>query len=125
MTHAEIKTMLASVGVPTAYYQFPEDTGQQPPFICFFYNYNNDFLADDTNYQKIEHLIVELYTDNKDFELEAAVEAALSLNGLVYSRDEEYLGDEQMQLVVYEMDVVITEPAAEPTAAETEEQSNG
>lgn len=125
MTHAEIKTMLASVGVPTAYYQFPEDTGQQPPFICFFYNYNNDFLADDTNYQKIEHLIVELYTDNKDFELEAAVEAALSLHGLVYTRDEEYLGSEQMYEVVYEMDVVITEPAAGPTAAETEEQSNG
>ena len=125
MTHAEVQTMLASVNIPTAYYQFPDNTGQQPPFICFFYSNNNDFLADDTNYQKIEQLIVELYTDNKDFELEAAVEAALSLNGLVYTRDEEYLGSEQMYEVVYEMDVVITEPAAEPTAAETEEQSNG
>ena len=125
MTHAEVQTMLESVNIPTAYYQFPDNTGQQPPFICFFYSNNNDFLADDTNYQKIEHLIVELYTDNKDFELEAAVEAALSLNGLVYTRDEEYLGSEQMYEVVYEMDVVITEPAAEPTAAETEEQSNG
>ena len=109
MTHAEIKTMLASVGVPTAYYQFPEDTGQQPPFICFFYNYNNDFLADDTNYQKIEHLIVELYTDNKDFSLESAVEAALTTHGIVYTRNEEYLGSEQMYLVVYESDVIITE----------------
>lgn len=109
MTHAEVKTMLASVGVPTAYYQFPEDTGQQPPFICFFYNYNNDFLADNENYQKIEHLIVELYTNNKDFAKEAAVEAALSSHGIVYTRNEEYLGSEQMYLVVYESDVIITE----------------
>ena len=124
MTHAEVQTMLASVNIPTAYYQFPDNTGQQPPFICFFYSNNNDVLADITNYQKIEHLIVELYTDNKAFELEAAVETALSLKGLVYSRDEEYLGSEQMYEVVYETDVVITEPAAEP-AADTEEQSNG
>lgn len=109
MTHAEVKTMLASVGIPTAYYQFPDNTGQQPPFICFFYNYNNDFLADDKNYQKIEHLIVELYTDNKDFSLEAAVEAALSSHDIVYTRNEEYIDSEQMYLVVYESDVIITE----------------
>ena len=125
MTHAEIQTMLASVGIPTAYYQFPDNTGQQPPFICFYYPTNNDFLADDLNYQKIEHLVVELYTDNKNFALEAAVEAALTLHGLVYTRDETYLDSEQMNEVIYEMDVVITEPVAEPTAADTEEQSNG
>ena len=109
MTHAEVKTMLASVGIPTAYDQFPDNTGQQPPFICFFYNYNNDFLADDKNYQKIEHLIVELYTDNKDFSLEAAVEADLSSHDIVYTRNEEYIDSEQMYLVVYESDVIITE----------------
>ena len=109
MTHAEIQTMLESVGIPTAYYQFLDNTGQQPPFICFFYSNNNDFLADDQNYQKIEHLIVELYTDNKDFELEAAVEAALTSGGFVYTRSEEYLDSEQMQMVVYETDVIITE----------------
>lgn len=109
MTHKEVATMIASVGKPYAYYQFPDDTGQQPPFICFFYSNNNDVLADDTNYQKIEHLVIELYTDNKDFALEASVEAALNLNGLVYSRDEEYLDSERMFEVVYESDVVITE----------------
>lgn len=109
MTHKQVATMIASVGIPYAYYQFPDDTGQQPPFICFFYSTNNDVLADDTNYQKIEHLVIELYTDNKDFGLEASVEAVLNLNGLVYSRDEEYLDSERMFEVVYESDVVITE----------------
>ena len=109
MTHAQVASMIASVGVPYAYYQFNNKTAQEPPFICFFYPNNNDFLADDSNYQKVEHLVVELYTDNKDFELEATVETVLSANGLVYSRDEEYLDDERMFEVVYEMDVVITE----------------
>lgn len=109
MTHKQIAQMVASIGVPYAYYQFPDDTVQQPPFICFFYPNNNDVLADNTNYQKVEHLVIELYTDNKDFALEASVEAVLNLNGLVYSRDEEYLDSERMFEVVYETDVVITE----------------
>jgi len=115
MTYAQVKTMLCTIPldtsttIPTAYYQFPDDTPQQPPFICFFYSNSNDVLADNTNYQKIEHLIVELYTDNKDFTLEAAVEAVLSSNGLVYTRDEEYLDSERMQEVIYETDVIITE----------------
>ena len=124
MTHSQIATMISSVGIPYAYYQFPDDTGQQPPFICFFYPNNNDFLADDTNYQKIEHLVIELYTDNKDFGLEASVEAVLNLNGLVYSRDEEYLDSERMFEVVYEMDVVITEDEPTPVT-NTEENLNG
>lgn len=111
MTHAEVATMIGSVGLPFAYYQFPNDSGQEPPFICFYYPNNNDVIADNSNYQKVEHLIIELYTDNKDFDHEAAIEAVLSSNELVYTRDEEYLGSERMFMVVYETDVIITEEA--------------
>lgn len=109
MTHAEISTMLNSVGIPTAYYQFPDNTGQQPPFICFYYSYNNDVLADNTNYQKVERLVIELYTDNKDFSLESSVESVLNSNGIVYTRNEYYIDSERMFEVVYESDVIITE----------------
>ena len=115
MTYKQVKNMLSTIPlgtsstIPTAYYQFPNDTPQEPPFICFFYPNNNDFLADNSNYQKIERLVIELYTDNKDFTLEAAVEAVLSVNGLVYTRSEQYLDSERMQMVIYETDVIITE----------------
>ena len=108
MTYKEINTMVSSIGLPYAYYQFGE-TGQAPPFVCFFYSNDNDFKADDSNYQKIEHLIIELYTDNKDFELEATVESTLSQNGIVWTRDEEWIESERMLEVIYEMDVVITD----------------
>lgn len=108
MTTKEVAAMVEEIGVPYAYYQFPEDTGQETPFICFFYSYNNDVKADNRNYQKIERLIIELYTDNKDFDLEHAVETVLASHGLVWSREEEWIESERMLEVVYEMDVVIT-----------------
>ena len=126
MTTQEVAAMVASIGIPYAYYQFPEGTAQATPFACFFYAYNNDLKADDSNYQKIEHLILEVYTDNKDFELEATVEAALASYGMVWSRTEEWIDSERMLEVVYEMDVVITESDPEPTTTEnTEVNSSG
>ena len=115
MTYQEISTMISQIGVPTAYYQFPEGTDTAPPFVCFFYARDNDFKADNSNYQKIEHLIIELYTDNKDFALEAAVESVLGSNGLVWMKEEQWLDTERMLEVVYETEVIITE----------EEETNG
>ena len=108
MTYKEVASMVAEIGLPNAYYQFKE-TIQGPPFVCFFFTNANDFLADDVNFQKIEHLAVELYTDEKDYSLEAVVEDVLEGHCLVYLKQEEYLDSEQMHITVYEMDVVITE----------------
>ena len=109
MTTQEVAAMVAEIGVPYAYYQFPEGTGQETPFICFFYSYNNDVKADNRNYQKIERLIIELYTDNKDFDLERRVESVLASHDMVWSREEEWIDSERMLEVVFEMDVIITE----------------
>lgn len=107
MTYKEVADVIAQMGVPFAYYQFKE-TLQGPPFVCFFYTGDNDFLADDKNYQKIEHLAVELYTEEKDFSLESMAELVFEENGLVYTKDEEYLDSESMHMTLYEMDVIIT-----------------
>lgn len=103
--------MIRSIGFPFAYYQFPEGTAQAPPFICYFYSGDNDFKADNSNYQKIEHLNIELYTDEKNFEAEAQIENVLKSAGLVWSRSEEYIGSERLYLVVYELDIMITQEA--------------
>jgi hypothetical protein len=108
MTYKEISAMIGEIGLPYAYYQFPDNTELQPPFICFLFDEDNDFIADGINYQKIRNLTVELYTDNKDFELEEAVETALNEHGLVYDRSETYLDSERMNMVTYTTDVLIT-----------------
>lgn len=109
MTREEIATMIGGIGVPFAYYQFPDNTGQNPPFICFYFSESDDLYADDSNYQKIDRLIVELYTSNKDFDLEDAVETTLNYNGLTWTRSEQYLDSEKLWMEVYETNVIITE----------------
>lgn len=100
--------MVASIGVPYAYYQFPEGTAQPTPFVCFYFDSSNDLYADDTNYQKIRPLTIELYTDNKDFALEATVEGILSSNGFTFARSESWIDSERMNMVSYTTSVVIT-----------------
>ena len=109
MTFKQVAKMIKDIGLPFSYYQFNNDTAVAPPFICYFYTGDNDLFADDSNYQKIENLVVELYTDEKDFANEALIETALNDAGLVYSREESYLDSEKMYMVIYSCGVVITE----------------
>lgn len=109
MTLKELSLMIKGIGLPYAYYQFPEGTEQEPPFICFLLNRSNDFVADGKNYQSISELRIELYSDNKDFDLEKSVETVLNNNGFVYEREETYLDSERMNMVVYSTNIVLTE----------------
>lgn len=107
MTRAEVYTMLCTVNVPVAYHHFAENTGQQPPFICFYYPYDDDFKADNANYRRIDTLFVELYTNNKDFSLEESLEAVLTGAGLVWRKTEEYISAEKMYMITYTTEVLI------------------
>ena len=109
MTYKEVAAMVGSICVPFAYYQFPEGTAQACPFICFYFTDSNDLAADNTNYQKIRPLSIELYTDNKDFALEHTVETVLNQYGFVYTREETYLDSEKMNMVVYSTEIIVTE----------------
>lgn len=107
MTYQEIFIALSGIGVPVAYHHFDEGTGQQPPFICFYYAGSNDVYADNQNFQRIDSLIVELYTDNKNFTLEAATESVLASSGFTWTKEETYIDSEKMYEVIYTMEVVI------------------
>lgn len=109
MTRKAISDMVKSIGLPYAYYEFPDDTQQEPPFVCFFLPESDDLFADNQNYVGISRLYVELYTDEKDFAQEAAVEGVLASNNLTYRKVEEYIGSEKMWQITYEMEVIIDE----------------
>lgn len=109
MTYQEVAALLASIGLPTAYDHFEVGNAADPPFICFYFEGSDDLAADNTNFQRIRPLTVELYTDNKDFALEERVEAALNGAGLVFSRSETYIDSERMYEVVFTTDIIISE----------------
>lgn len=107
MTREEVYSMIQSIGLPCAYYQFPDDTPQIPPFICWFFSPDTDVFADDQNYVDKEVLNVELYTKNRDFELEKAVEVVLNSNGFTYAKDASRVDSEHIWQISYESEVII------------------
>ena len=108
MTTQEISAMVAEVGIPFAYKEFTQDTAKSPPFLCFFLDGSDNFDADDRVFQRVETLVVELYTDAKDFSLEEAVERIFDAHSLPWEKDETYIGSEQLHETIYTLDVLIT-----------------
>lgn len=109
MTYQDVASMIGSIGLPYAYDHFTDETGRELPFICFIYPETDDFIADNKNYAKIRRLQIELYTANKDFDLEARVEAVLEAAGLVYNGNGDFLNTEQMYMQTYNTEVLIDE----------------
>lgn len=99
--------MIDETGLPNAYYQFTRKTAQEPPFICFYFPDDDDFLADDENYVGIMELRIELYTNNKDFKLEKKVAKVLKAHELVYTKSETYIESERMYEVIFETEVIL------------------
>ena len=95
------------VNIPVAYYEFEQATEKGPPFICYFEAGSDDVMADNVNYQRVRSMIVELYTDYKDFALEKKVEDAFITNGIKFSKSEAYISSEKMFQITYSMEVVI------------------
>lgn len=107
MTFKEIAALIKSFNLPYAYYQFPEGTAQEPPFVVYFFSQSDDVYADDLNYQDIRVLNIELYTAEKDFALESSIEATLKNNNLTYYKEENRIDSEQMWQIAYEMEVLV------------------
>ena len=86
MTYQEIAQMIESIGLPYAFYQFPDDTEQAPPFICFLYDYNYTYA---------------------DVPLESAVEAVLGEHEMTWSKESVFIDSERMWQTSYSMEVFI------------------
>lgn len=106
MNGIELKEFIASLGLPYAYYEFTNQTAVAPPFICYYLADSSDFAADGINYSKIRQLVIEVYTEAKDFELEARVETALTAAGIFFTRDEDSIDTEQMYMVTYTSEIL-------------------
>ena len=109
MTYEEISEMLESIGLPYTYYQWAENSAPALPYIVFYYPGSNNFIADNKAYCKIAKLNVEFYSEEKDFDTEASIEAVFEQNDLVYTKTEQYIESDQMYEVLYQMEVNINE----------------
>lgn len=96
---------LLKVVYPTAYLDFPEEEEPDPPYICYYDTGSNNFVADNKVYHLVTSINVELYTKGKDETAEAAVEAVFSANDLPWQKTIEFLEDENIFIVTYNLEV--------------------
>lgn len=108
MTRAEVQNLMASFGLPTALNHFPADRIETiaPPFIVFDYPESDDFVADNSNYLKVDALSVDLYTETMDFELMDRIGDALSAAGFVYDVTRTWITSEKMYQISYTTEVI-------------------
>ena len=105
MSHEEVMAMLSELNIPFAYDHFAEGESPEPPFICFLFPGSDNFSADNVVYAAFEELHIELYTDEKDPELEVSVESVLSEHELFWQKTEVWIESEKLYEVLYRMTV--------------------
>jgi len=105
MTHNEIFEMLEETGLAVAYDHFAEGESPDPPFICFLFPESDNFSADNAVYAEFQVLDVELYTDEKNPELEDKLETIFNNYELFWNKSEVWIESEKMYEVLYQMTV--------------------
>lgn len=95
----KIYDVLKSLGIPCAYGMFKDR--QNPPFIVYLGNGQDQFHADDTVYSKTNLYQCEYYFKKKDEDEENEIEEAFLENGYIYSKSEDVFVEDENVFVIY------------------------
>lgn len=101
MTIQDVYIRLRSTGLPVAYYAF--QSRQEPPFIVYLTDGDNNFSADGRVYFSAHKIRVELYTQEKDQSAEAQIEDAFA--DIFYTKEQVFIDSEGVYETIYEMEV--------------------
>lgn len=105
MTLPELKDKLKSLNLPIAYLCFAVGQVPELPYIVYYVDEDIGFYADDTVYYEGYAVTIEVYTDQKDLQLEKKVKQLLNNNELQYESYESFLESENMYLKAYEIEI--------------------
>lgn len=99
----ELVKILEKLEIPIAYNHF--STVQKPPYLVYRVTSSNNFIADNKVYKKIRKVDLELYTENKNEELEQKLETILCENEMAFECFETYIESENVYQVIYEISI--------------------
>ena len=97
--------MMAEIPFPSAYDHFAEGESPEPPFITYLLPGSDNFAADGKVYFRVTEVHIELYTDEKNPEVEARVEAVLDEYGIFYDKTEVWIESEKLYEVLYSFEM--------------------
>ncbi|MBQ1297454.1 MAG: hypothetical protein IIY21_25650 [Clostridiales bacterium] len=104
MTLKELNDALKSINGfsnKVAYRAFPVGKAPKLPFICYLATSTDNFDADNSVYQVLQGVDVELYTAKKDIATETLIEAKFAELNIVWNKYEEWLDSEECYEIVY------------------------
>lgn len=102
----EFKAELEKLEIPIQYRAFQVGHAPSLPYLIFYENDSDNVFADNHNYYDVLNVVCELYTDEKDIELETKLQKLLYDLEIQYNSTETFIDSENMYLKAY--DVVIT-----------------
>ena len=105
MTLPELKALLGTLKLPITYHHWA--VGQVPPlpYILYYADEDNNFYADDQVYFEGYAVTIEIYSKEKNLELETKVKELLNNNKIPYGSYEDFLDTENMYLKAYEINI--------------------
>lgn len=106
MTLKQLKQILDTTGYPVAYKMFSKQTTPSLPFIVYFETNSDNFKADNRVYQKVSKINIQLYTKAKSELAQKTLEDILDQNDIVYESYEDYLVEEKVFLISYEIEIL-------------------
>ena len=109
----DLMQLMEEIGLPFAYDHFAEGESPEPPFITFLLPGSDNFAADGKVYLKINEVHIELYTDEKNPETEALVEAVLDAHEIFYDKSEVWIESEKLYEVLYSFESEVKDYAYE------------
>ena len=109
----DLMQLMEGIGLPFAYDHFAEGESPDPPFITFLLPGSDNFAADGKVYWKINEVHIELYTDEKNPETEALVEAVLDAHEIFYDKPEVWIESEKLYEVLYSFESEVKDYAYE------------
>lgn len=106
MNLSEFFEKLKTIGLPVTYEVWEKGNVPGLPYIVYYQTGKNPWYADNKPYYLTNTVTVELYTDYKDEELEASIEAFFdSQNITLSSINETFWTDEHLYEVAYEFEI--------------------
>lgn len=100
---ADLYGRLKGLGIPVAYRFFPKDEPPTIPFLVYYRNGTTSLIADNHNYFMAPYVVVELYCDVRDDQLEIALEAIFEEMDVPFEKYDAYIEEEELELVGYDI----------------------
>ena len=98
MTLPELKKKIDTLGIPVAYHCFAPGQVPELPYIVYYSDDDVGFYAECA-------VTIEVYSAQKDLELESKIKKLLNDNQLPYESYESFLDSENMYLKAYEINI--------------------